>query len=286
MMAVYISSSSDQSHDKDIIASMMHTVVTPMLDPFIYSLSNRDMTLVLWILFINNNLFGSRQERSMRRENQSIMPGFILLRLLIQPEQQDNFLLTSMAYDRYVAIFHPLHYATIMREGMCTLLIPVYWIFSCGNALCHILLILSCPFVLKIPSPNSSVTQYPPQALLLRHLPPVYSRSGHHYPPTNMHLGFLCGIGTTIFKVQSTRGICKALSMCGSHISVVSLYYGTIIGLYFVPSSNTSSDKDIVASVMYTVVTPLLNPFIYSLRNRDMKGAMEEFFHKAAVLSQ
>ena len=93
-------------------------------------------------------------------------------------------------------------------------------------------------------------------------------------------------IGATILKVPSTKGVCKALSTCGSHLSVVSLYYGTIIGLYFFPSSSTSSDKNIISSVMYTVVTPLLNPFIYSLRNRDMKRALVKLFHKGAVLSQ
>jgi olfactory receptor len=82
-------------------------------------------------------------------------------------------------------------------------------------------------------------------------------------------------------KIPSAKGIYKALSTFGSHLSVVSLYYGTIIGLYFIPSSSNSSDKDIVASVMYTVVTPLLNPFIYSLRNRDIKGALEKLFNKA-----
>ena len=191
-----------------------------------------------------------------------------------------------MAYDRYVAIFHPLHYATIMREGMYTLLIPVYWIFSCGNALCHILLMTKLSFCAE-----NTITQFFCDLNILLKLSCSDTSLLFIAGVVIIILPLICilvsygGIGATI-KVPSTRGICKALSMCGSHISVVSLYYGTIIGLYFVPSSSTSSDKDIVASVMYTVVTPLLNPFIYSLRNRDMKGAMEKFFHKAAVLSQ
>jgi olfactory receptor len=82
-------------------------------------------------------------------------------------------------------------------------------------------------------------------------------------------------IGATILKTPSIKGLCKALSTCSSHLSVVSLYYGAIIGLYFIPSSNNTNDKDVTVAVLYTLVTPMLNPFIYSLRNQDMKGALE-----------
>uniref|UniRef100_A0A8D0P8P1 Olfactory receptor n=1 Tax=Sus scrofa TaxID=9823 RepID=A0A8D0P8P1_PIG len=203
----------------------------------------------------------------------------------------ENFLLTSMAYDRYVAICHPLHYTTIMREGLCILLITVSWILSCANALGHTLLLAQLSFcddntidhffcdlsaLLKLSCSDTSLNELViftvGLAVITLPLMCILVSYGH--------------IGATILKVPSTKGICKALCTCGSHLSVVSLYYGTIIGLYFVPSSSTSSDKDIIASVMDTVVTPLLNPFIYSLRNRDMKGALKKLFHKAAVLSQ
>uniref|UniRef100_A0A8D1UJ12 Olfactory receptor n=1 Tax=Sus scrofa TaxID=9823 RepID=A0A8D1UJ12_PIG len=203
----------------------------------------------------------------------------------------DNFLLTSMAYDRYVAICHPLHYTTIMREGLCTLLVTVSWILSSANALCHTLLLTQLSFcgdntiphffcdfgaLLSLSCSDTSFNELllftVGLAVITLPLTCIVVSYGH--------------IGATILKIPSTKGICKALSTCGSHLSVVSLYYGTIIGLYFVPSSSASSSKDIISSVMYTVVTPLLNPFIYSLRNRDMKGALEKLFHKAAVLSQ
>ena len=87
-------------------------------------------------------------------------------------------------------------------------------------------------------------------------------------------------IGVTIMKAPSIKGICKALSTCGSHLCVVSLYYGAIIGLYFVPSSNNTNDKDVIVAVMYTVVIPMLNPFIYSLRNQDMKGALRNILSR------
>ncbi|XP_003945067.2 olfactory receptor 1J4 [Saimiri boliviensis] len=203
----------------------------------------------------------------------------------------DSFLLTSMAYDRYVAICHPLHYTTIMKDGLCTLLVAVCWILSCTNALTHTLLLAQLSFcadntiphffcdlaaLLKLSCSDISLNELliftVGQAVITLPLICILISYGH--------------IGVTILKAPSTKGIFKALSTCSSHLSVVSLYYGTIIGLYFVPSSSASSDKDIIASVMYTVVTPLLNPFIYSLRNRDIKGALERLFNRAIVLSQ
>ncbi|KAG3259071.1 OR1F1-like [Ictidomys tridecemlineatus] len=79
-----------------------------------------------------------------------------------------------------------------------------------------------------------------------------------------------------VLRVPSTRGMWKAFSTCSSHLAVVFLFYGTITSLYFIPSSSHSAEKDPAAAVMYTVVTPMLNPFIYSLRNRDLKGALKK----------
>ncbi|KAB0379787.1 hypothetical protein FD755_007571 [Muntiacus reevesi] len=203
----------------------------------------------------------------------------------------DDFLLTSMAYDQYMAICHPLHYSTIMGQGLCTLLITVSWILSCANALCHTLLLTRLSFcadhtiphffcdlgaLLKLSCSDTSLNEL------------VTFTAG----VTVIVLPLVCILishgcfGATILKVPSSKGICKALSTYGSHLSVVSLYYGTIIGLYIFPSSSACWDKITTASVMYTVVTPLLNPFSYSLRNRDMKGTLEKLLHRAKVLSQ
>ena len=81
-----------------------------------------------------------------------------------------------------------------------------------------------------------------------------------------------------VLRVSSTGGRWKAFSTCGSHLAVVCLFYGTIISLYFNPSSSHSAGRDMAAAMMYTVVTPMLNPFTYSLRNRDMKGALRKVF--------
>nr|XP_027791498.1 olfactory receptor 50-like [Marmota flaviventris] len=197
----------------------------------------------------------------------------------------DSFLLTSMAYDRYVAICHPLHYTRMMRQSLCFLLVVVSWVLSFAIALVHTLLLARLSFLrgntlphffcdlsalLKLSSSDTTINQ-----LVILTVGVVV-----------ITLPLLCilvsygHIGASVLRRPSIKGICKALSTCGSHLSVVSLYYGTIIGLYFVPSSNSTNDKDVIVSVLYTLVTPMLNPFIYSLRNRDMKGALRNILRR------
>uniref|UniRef100_A0A8D2C0D4 Olfactory receptor n=1 Tax=Sus scrofa TaxID=9823 RepID=A0A8D2C0D4_PIG len=191
----------------------------------------------------------------------------------------NSFLLTSMAYDRYVAICHPLHYITIMNQSLCLLLVIMSWTISSASAILHTLLLAHLSFcgnntlphffcdlstLLKLSSSDTTVNE-----LFILTVGVVI-----------ITLPFVCilvsygHIGASILRVPSTKCICKALSTCGSHLSVVSLYYGTIIGLYFFPSSSNSNDKDTIVAILYTLVTPMLNPFIYSLRNQDMKGAL------------
>ncbi|XP_010616568.1 olfactory receptor 50 [Fukomys damarensis] len=191
----------------------------------------------------------------------------------------DSFLLTSMAYDRYVAICHPLHYNIIMGHILCSLLVVASWFLSFAAALVHTLLLAHLSFygdntlhhffcdlsaLLKLSSSDTAINE-----LVIF----IVGTMGITLP-------FLCilvsygHIGATILRAPSIKGIYKALSTCGSHLSVVTLYYGAIIGLYFVPSSNNTNDKDVIVAVVYSMVTPMLNPFIYSLRNHGLKGAL------------
>ncbi|XP_012789243.2 olfactory receptor 1J4-like [Sorex araneus] len=203
----------------------------------------------------------------------------------------DSLLLTSMAYDRYVAICHPLHYTTIMSQNLCILLVTVSWVLSCANALLHTLLLIRLSFcgdnvvphyfcdlsaLLKLSTSDTTVNE-----LAIFTVGTVV-----------ITVPFICilvsygRIGATILKTPSAKGRFKAFSTCGSHLTVVSLYYGSIIGLYFIPSSNHSNNKDVIVAILYTFVTPMLNPFIYSLRNRDMKGALRNIFSRAIFPQQ
>ncbi|XP_052038322.1 olfactory receptor 50-like isoform X1 [Apodemus sylvaticus] len=197
----------------------------------------------------------------------------------------DSFLLTSMAYDRYVAICHPLHYTTMMSQTLCVLLLVMSWVLSSANALVHTLLLTHlthfrnniishyfCDLSALLKLSSSDTTMNKMVILVLGNV--------------IITVPFICIlvsyglIGVTILKIPSLKGIYKALSTCGSHLCVVSLYYGAIIGLYFLPSSNNINEQDVIVAVMYNVVTPMLNPFIYSLRNRDMKGALRNILSR------
>ncbi|KFO19413.1 olfactory receptor 50 [Fukomys damarensis] len=191
----------------------------------------------------------------------------------------DSLLLTAMAFDRYVAICHPLHYNIIMSQNLCFLLVIVSWVLSSFDSLVHTLLLARLSFygdntlhhfycelsaLLKLSSSDTTVNEM------------VIVIVGSMV----VTLPFMCilvsygRIGATILRAPSMKRIYKALSTCGSHLSVVTLYYGAIIGLYFVPSSSNTNDKDIIVAAVYSLVTPMLNPFIYSLRNRTMKSAL------------
>uniref|UniRef100_F7BTE3 Olfactory receptor n=2 Tax=Monodelphis domestica TaxID=13616 RepID=F7BTE3_MONDO len=191
----------------------------------------------------------------------------------------DNFLLAVMAYDRFVAICHPLHYATKMTHHLCALLATGSWIIANLNALLHTLLMARLTFCTNNVIPHFFCDVSPLMKLScsdpsLNEMV-IFTEGG-----LVMITPFICilasyiHIASAVLRIPSMKGKWKAFSTCGSHLAVVSLFYGTIIAVYFSPSSTHSIKKDTAATVMYTVVTPMLNPFIYSLRNQDMKRAL------------
>ncbi|XP_004677986.1 PREDICTED: olfactory receptor 1J4-like [Condylura cristata] len=197
----------------------------------------------------------------------------------------DNFLLAVMAYDRYVAICQPLHYNTIMRQELCVSLVAGSWFFCFVHSLLHTLLLARLSFCADSVIPNffcdlTALLKMSCSDVSLNELV-IFTEGGLLFTlPLGSILGSYVCIGTSVLRVPSAKSLLKAFSTCGSHLLVVSLYYGTLAGVYFFSSSSSSSDKDTIASVMYTVVTPMLNPFIYSLRNRDIKQALETFVRK------
>ncbi|XP_027952856.1 olfactory receptor 1A1-like [Eumetopias jubatus] len=195
----------------------------------------------------------------------------------------DSYMLAAMAYDRAVAISCPLHYTTIIRPRTCVLLVIGSWVVGNANALPHTLLTASLSFC-----ENREVANFYCDTIPLLKL----SCSDIHFNVKVMYVGagvfsvpLLCiiisyiHVFSTVLRVPSTKRVLKAFSTCASHITVVSLYYGTVMGMYFRPLSSYSL-KDAVITVMYMTVTPMLNPFIYSLRNRDMKAALGKLFSK------
>ncbi|XP_052051603.1 olfactory receptor 1361-like [Apodemus sylvaticus] len=193
----------------------------------------------------------------------------------------DNFLLAVMAYDRFVAICHPLHYTTKMSHQLCALLVLGSWVLAILNALLHTLLMAQLSFCGDniIPHFFCDVTPLLKLSCSDTHLNELMILSEG---TVIMVTPFVCilisylHITCAVLRVSSTGQRWKAFSTCSSHLAVVCLFYGTIIAVYFNPSSSHSAGRDMAAAMMYAVVTPMLNPFIYSLRNRDMKGALRK----------
>ncbi|MBZ3882362.1 Olfactory receptor 7A10 [Sciurus carolinensis] len=156
----------------------------------------------------------------------------------------DNFLLTVMAYDRYVAICHPLHYTAIMTPQLCGLVVVQ---LACSDTFLNDLVVYFA-LVLLVTCPLAGI---------------LYSYSKKV---------------SSIRAISSAQGKYKAFSTCASHLSVVSLFYCTGLGVYLSSVATHSSQSTSTASVIYTVVTPMLNPFIFSLRNKDVKRALKSLF--------
>ncbi|XP_054849817.1 olfactory receptor 6B1-like [Eublepharis macularius] len=191
------------------------------------------------------------------------------------------YLLAAMSYDRYLAICKPLHYATLMDVRSCLLLASGSWVIGfmvnsvttyfmthlvfCGpNKIDHFfcdftpLLQLSCSNTLNI-------------QLLIFILSALFGLLP--FLLTLVSYGYII---ETILRIPSSVGRKKAFSTCSSHLIVVTLFYGTIVIVYVVPKNNTLRELNKVFSVFYTLLTPLVNPFVYSLRNKDIKQALNK----------
>ncbi|XP_062967615.1 olfactory receptor 7G2-like [Cynocephalus volans] len=192
----------------------------------------------------------------------------------------ENFLLGVMAYDRYVAICHPLKYTVIMNPRLSVLMILLSLSISVGVSLLHSLMLLRLSFCTDpgIPLFFCEVVQVIKLACsdtLINNILIYFAACMLGGIPLSGIIFSYVHIASAVLRMPSAGGKYKAFSTCGSHLSVVFLFYGTGFGVYFSSAFTHSSRKNAVASMMYTVVTPMMNPFIYSLRNRDVKGALK-----------
>ncbi|XP_058146394.1 olfactory receptor-like protein OLF4 [Dasypus novemcinctus] len=195
--------------------------------------------------------------------------------------QLDNCFLTAMAYDRFVAICHPLHYTVIMNPQICGLLLLTSLILSVFISLLHVLMVLRLSFCTELEIPHffcelNQVVQFACSDTFLNDLV-IYFASGllGVIPLTGILFSYYKNI-SSILRISTTEGKYKTFSTCGSHLSVVTLFYGTGLGVYISSAVSQNSRANAIASVMYTVVTPMLNPFIYSLRNKDIKQTFKK----------
>ncbi|XP_071972439.1 olfactory receptor 5AS1-like [Engystomops pustulosus] len=184
-------------------------------------------------------------------------------------------ILAVMAYDRFAAICRPLHYQTIINMKMCILLASISWGVGFITASVHVPLTFQLPFC-KSHHVNHFFCEMPP---FLR-LSCKDTRPNEIAITVTAQFITLCSFFLTlisyihiisnVFKIRSSQGREKAFSTCASHLTVVSMFYGTIIFMYMKPRT---ADKTV--SIIYTVVTPMINPIIYSIRNKDVKDTIK-----------
>ncbi|XP_078510102.1 olfactory receptor 5V1-like [Lissotriton helveticus] len=190
-------------------------------------------------------------------------------------------LLAVMAYDRYVAICNPLRYMTIMSKAVCIRLAVGTWIVGIMDSIPHTLLLSGLSYC-----SSHTINHFFCDVTALVQLS---CSSNAMIDTTNYILGSVMGllpfllvitsyvnILMAILKIHSTQGRLKAFSTCSSHLTVVILFYGSISSVYIRPTSTFSMNNNKLLSLSYTAITPLCNPFIYTLRNKDFKNALRK----------
>ncbi|XP_012890939.1 PREDICTED: olfactory receptor 13A1-like [Dipodomys ordii] len=192
-------------------------------------------------------------------------------------------LLTAMAYDRYVAICRPLHYSSMMSRAACLLLASAVWVVSAVSTSVHTGLMARLHFC----GPNQ-IRHFlceVPSLLLLSCSPTTLNNimiviADAYFGVVNFLLtmaSYGCIIAS-ILCIRSAEGKRRAFSTCSAHLVVVTLYYSTVIYTYVLPASGSSLENGKVVALLYTAVSPTLNPLIYSLRNKDVKVALRKMF--------
>ncbi|XP_073479902.1 olfactory receptor 11L1-like [Aquarana catesbeiana] len=204
-------------------------------------------------------------------------------------ETLECLLLTVMSYDRYLAICKPLHYAMLMNHKVCWRITLISWTLGFVSEFIHTLTISKLQFcgsniidhffcdldpILQLSCSDTTTAQLEATALsVIFAIIPFFA----------IIVSYICII-VTILEIPSIVGRQKVFSTCSSHLTVVSIFYGTIVCVYLVPSRGQSLNISKFLSLLYTVVTPLLNPIIYSLRNKDLKKVAGEIIRKFLYL--
>ncbi|EPY76186.1 olfactory receptor 739-like protein [Camelus ferus] len=358
LMVMYVSPTSGNPAGMQKIITLIYSAVTPLLNPFIYSLRNKDMKdalkkvlslgtmnnsgistvtqfvllgfpgpwkmqivffsviLLVYILTLTGNMAiicAVRWDHRLHTPMYMFLANFSFLEIwyvtCTVPNMLVNFLsktktisfsgcfiqfyfffslgttecffLCVMAYDRYLAICHPLHYPSIMTGQFCAILVSLCWLTGFLGHSIPIFFISQLPFC----GPNiidHFLCDVDPLMALSCASSPIIEHVFHSVSSLIIILTVLYILGSytlvlrAVLKVPSSAGRQKAFSTCGSHLVVVSLFYGTIMVMYVSPTSGNSVAMHKIITLTYSVVTPVLNPLIYSLRNRDMKFALHQ----------
>ncbi|XP_073410933.1 olfactory receptor 8I2-like [Dendrobates tinctorius] len=246
--------------------------------PMYFFLANLSFLEIFYTSAVTpNNLGNLLQEK----KTISFVGCFTQMFFFIGLGSSECVLLTVMAYDRYIAICHPLLYSTRMSPSLCVWLLCLSWAIGFSNSLVHTVYTALLPFC---------------KDHLIRHffcdIPSLLKLSCRNTYPNELVSLFVGGfviVGSfmltllsyihilkVVLKIPSQSGRKKAFSTCGSHLIVVVIFFGTVISTYILPGTDSYSEQKRLLSVMYGVMTPLINPVIYSFRNADFQNAINK----------
>ena len=203
----------------------------------------------------------------------------------------EGVLLAAMAYDRYLAICHPCQYSVLMSVKVCAFLVTGSWLCGLVNSVTHTVLaatltlcgpnqishfLCDIPLLLKLSCSDTSLYEMLMYlcCVLMLLIPVIVISSSYTF------------ILLTIHRMNSAEGWKKALNTCSSHMMVITLFYGTSTYNYMLPSSYHTPENDMVVSVFYTIITPVLNPLIYSIRNKDVTGALKKMLSVGSIFQE
>ncbi|KAM8924801.1 olfactory receptor-like protein COR4 [Pelodytes ibericus] len=222
-----------------------------------------------------------------QRKTISFLECIIQMYLFLSLTLTEILLLASMAYDRYVAICHPLHYFILMSLRRTVLMSVAAWTVSFLDPIGHAVVVSKLSFCSSQFIDHFFCDMSP----LLK----LSCSDTSNVDLLNLFEGALLGVPaflvtlvsyvfiiTTILKIKSTEGRQKAFSTCTSHLTCITIFYGTLLCLYMRPISSYSPKQDKYFALLYVVCIPLLNPVIYSLKNQEVKNALKKFWNKVA----
>ncbi|XP_007647900.1 olfactory receptor 7G2-like [Cricetulus griseus] len=221
---------------------------------------------------------------NMQAQHQSITYTGCLTQVcfILEFASLENCLLVVMSYDRYVAICHPLRYTVIMNPTFCCWLIILSLVISLENTLLLGLTLLRLSFCSDMKTPLfycelAQVIKLACSDTFINNILIYLSTFIFGGVPISGIIFSYKKIVSSVMRISSMKGRYKAFSTCVSHLVVLSLFYGTALGVYISSAVTVSTRSTAVASLMYTVVPQMMNPFIYSLRNRDIMEALRKF---------
>ncbi|XP_060094745.1 olfactory receptor 2G3-like [Heteronotia binoei] len=266
-------------------------IVVSQLDPSLHTPMYFFLTNLSFLDLCYTTSLGPHMLVNFRRKRKTIKYAACAVQLYVSLGlgSTECLLLASMAYDRYAAVCQPLRYTVIMSHSVCSKMATVSWVIGFSHSLVQTIMTLKLPFCgnnridhffCEVPallrlacvdiSVNEAVLLASSIVILLLPLGLIIVSYGY--------------ITVAVLRIRSAEGRHKAFSTCASHLTVVSLFYGSAIFSYLQPPSNYSHDQGKMMSLFYTVVAPMLNPLIYTLRNKDVHRALRRLMHREPTL--